>query len=220
MHHRGFDFEIAARDEEFAHRLHDRRAGDKHAPRLGAGDQVDIALPVFLLLVGEAVEFFRQGPQRLRQQAQVGDLDRQLAGPGLEQRAARADDVAQVPVLESVVRVGAQRIGGDVELDAAAHVLQRGKARLAHHPLEQHSPRNCDGYRLLIELLVRFLVVRIMQLAGERIAVKIVRIGVAARAQRIELAAPLGDDLVLVRRRARRVALVAHLTPPASGSPR
>src|SRR5438552_14903103 len=107
MHHRGFNLEIAASNEELAHRLHDFRSRDEHLPRLRAGDQIDMALPIFLLLVGKPVKFFRQWTQRLRQQAQVGDLDGQLAGPGLEQRSARADEVAQVPMLEYVVGSGA-----------------------------------------------------------------------------------------------------------------
>ena len=147
MHHRGFHLEVAASNEEFADRLHDFRSRDEHSPRLGAGDQVDIALPVFLLLIGEAVEFFRQRTQRLRQQTQVGDLDGQLAGPGLEQRSASADDVAQVPMFECVVRFGPGVIVGDVELNAAAHVLNRREARLAHHPLEQHASRHRDAGR-------------------------------------------------------------------------
>jgi uncharacterized protein YfaP (DUF2135 family) len=56
--------------------------------------------------------------------------------------------------------------------------------------------------------------------AGEGRALKIVRIGVAVRAQRIELATPVGDDLVLVLGRGGRLVLLVHLTPPASGSPR
>jgi O-antigen/teichoic acid export membrane protein len=54
-------------------------------------------------------------------------------------RALGADDVAQVPVLEGLVALRlAERVVGHVELDAAAHVLQRGEARLAHHALEHH----------------------------------------------------------------------------------
>jgi hypothetical protein len=51
------------------------------------------------------VELVGHGAQALGQQAQAGDLDRQLAGLGLEQRAFGAHDVAQVPVLEGGVQL-------------------------------------------------------------------------------------------------------------------
>jgi len=201
MHHRRLHLEIAAGDEEFAHRLDDPGPRDEHPPSFGTGDQVDVALPVFLLLVGEAVEFFRQGPQGFRQQAQVGDFDRQLAGPRLEQRPASTDDVAQVPVLERVVDVDPGMIVGDVELNAAAHVLERREAGLAHHPLEQHASRDRDSSRFGLEILGGFRVMSVMQCRGKGIAPEIVRVRIALRAQGPELAAPLGDDLVIVRRR-------------------
>ena len=73
--------------------------------RVVIGDQVEVALAVFLFLVGQAVEFFRQRAQRLGQQADRLGLHGQLALVGLEQRAGDADEVAQVPVLERVVRI-------------------------------------------------------------------------------------------------------------------
>ena len=147
MHHRRLDFEVAARDEELADRLHDLRALDEHVARLRVGDEVDVALPVALLLVGQAVELLRQRPQRLREQAHAVALDRQLAGLRLEQRARRADDVAEVPVLERVERLGADAVERDVELDAPGHVLQRREARLAHHALQHHAAGDGDASR-------------------------------------------------------------------------
>ena len=89
MHHRRFDFEVAALHEELANRLHDLRTLDEHVARRRIGDEVDIALPIALLLVGHPVEFLRQRTQRLRQQPDLRGLHRQLAGLGLEQRARR-----------------------------------------------------------------------------------------------------------------------------------
>ena len=65
VHHRRLDLEVAPGDEELANCLHDLRARHEHAPRLRAGDQVDVTLPILLLLIGEPVEFLGQGPQRL-----------------------------------------------------------------------------------------------------------------------------------------------------------
>ena len=120
MHHRRLDFEIAARDEELADRLHDLRALDEHVARLRIGDEVDVALPVALLLVGRGRGTSPAAAAAPSRAAASRRLDRQLAGLGLEQRARRADDVAEVPVLERVERLGADAVERDVELDAPA----------------------------------------------------------------------------------------------------
>ena len=84
-------------------------------------DQVDVALAVARLGVGQPVPLVRQRPQRLRQQAQPLDLDRQLAGLRAEQRALGAEDVADVLVLERRVAVRTQRVLLQEQLDLAAH---------------------------------------------------------------------------------------------------
>ena len=61
-----------------------------------------------------------------------------------------------------------------------------------------------DAKRL--ELLVRLRAVARVQIGGERIAAKVVRKRVAPLAQRRELAATLGDDLVFVDGRSRVTA--------------
>ena len=82
-----------------------------------------------------------------------------------------------------------------------AHVLQRRKARLAHHTLEQHAAGDRDDDVRGFEFFVGLSVVRGVQLGGERIAAKVVRIGLTTPAKRGEFRATLGDDLVFVGRR-------------------
>ena len=144
------------------------------------------------------MEFLRQRAQRFGEQAQRGDLDRQFARPGFEHRPDSAENVAQVPVLERFVRVRADGIVVDVQLNRAAHVLQRREACLAHHALEQHASGDRDDDVRGFELLVGFRVVRDVELASERVAAKVVRIGLAPRTQGCEFAAALGDNLVFV----------------------
>ncbi len=84
VHHRRFDFQIIARDKKLAHRLDDFRACGENLTCVFVGDQIQIALAVFLFLIGQAVEFLRQRPQRFGQQLQAGYADRQLAGLGFE----------------------------------------------------------------------------------------------------------------------------------------
>ena len=123
------------------------------------------------------------------------------------------DEIAEIPVLERVQLFGAERVERHVELDAAAHVLQRREGGLAHHALQHHPPGDRDGLVQRFEVLVGLVVELVVQMRGERIAPEVVRIRLAARAQRGELCAALGDDLVLVLRRRggrRRIVLVGH----------
>ena len=63
--------------------LHERLA---HARR---GDEVEVALPVPLLDVGEPVPLLRQGPHRLREDREAGRLERELARLRARGRRAR-----------------------------------------------------------------------------------------------------------------------------------
>jgi hypothetical protein len=148
------------------------------------------------------VELFRQRTQRLGEQAQPRDLDGQLAGLGAEQGALGAQDVAEVPVLERFVGGLAQRVAGNVELDAAGHVLDGGEARLAHHALEHHPAGHGRAHPGRLQFLVGLAGTRLVQVGGQVGAAEVVGKGVALGAQRFELRAPLGDDLVIVVRRA------------------
>ena len=114
VHHRRLDFQVAAVEQELPHRLHGARAREEGPARILVHHQVEIALPVTLLLVGQAMEFFRQRAQRLGQQADGRHAHREFAGLGAEQHAGCADDVAKVVVLECLVRLGAGAIVGHV----------------------------------------------------------------------------------------------------------
>ena len=63
VHHRRFDFEEAALQEQRAHRLDDARAQDEIQPRVFVADEIDVTLAIFLFLIGEAVIFLWQRTQ-------------------------------------------------------------------------------------------------------------------------------------------------------------
>ena len=63
---------------ETTHRGHGFTACYKSMARLLGDDQVNVALAVFQLVVGQAVKFIGQGPQGFGQQAQFGAMNRQL----------------------------------------------------------------------------------------------------------------------------------------------
>ena len=159
-------------------------------------DQVKIALPVFLFLVGEAMEFLGQRTQRLGEQPQLGDFHRQLAGAGAEERAFGADDVAKVMALEGVERIGPGVVESDVELDAVRHVLDGAESSLAHDAFEHQTSGHRYLLRLRFQLLVGPAVEALLQIAREVTAIEVVGESDAALADCGELGATLFDDLV------------------------
>lgn len=200
VQHRRLDFHEAGVAHVAAQRGDGLGAGAEGVARLGRDDQVHVALAVLHFLVGQAVELVRQRAQRFRQQAQLLHLHRQLTLVGAEQHAARGDDVAQVPVLERGVDLFTHAVARDVELDLAAAVLHRGEAGLAHHALEHHAPGDGDlDVGRFQRGLVRLAVAGV-QVCGVVRRAEIVGVGDALLAQRGELLAALGHDLVVVLR--------------------
>jgi hypothetical protein len=171
----------------------------KRARRL-VGDQVDVALAVLLLGVGETVELVGQRAQALGEEAQPLHVDRQLAGLGLEQRPLGADDVAEVEVLERRVVLGADRVDADAQLDAAGGVLQRREAGLAHDALEHQAAGGGHRDRLRLEGVVVEVAVLASELGGAVPGLEVVREGDAAGAEGGELFAALGDEGVVFER--------------------
>ena len=203
MEHRRLDLHEAVLDHEAADRRQRLAARDEARPRGVVGDQVLVAMAILLLGVGDAVELVGQRPQALGEQAQALDLDGQLAGLGLEERALGADDVAEVEALEVVVGLGADRVDADAKLDPAGRVLHGREAGLAHDALEHQPAGDRDGDRLRLERLVVEMAVLPRQLDGAVPGLEVVREGDAAGADRGELVAALGEEGVVVARRNR-----------------
>ena len=200
MHHRRLDFEEAPCIQPAPHRSDDARTRDEDLARFGCHDEIDIALAVTLLDIGQAMELVRQRPQRLGQQAQPFDLDRQLAGLGAHQGAFGGEDVADVPAFERIVGV-AQRGRLQEQLDVAADITQLGERGLAHEALGQHASGDADAAAIALQRLagplLRILVIA-LQVAGVIGPTEIIGESVALTAQRGQLAAAFGDQAVLV----------------------
>jgi hypothetical protein len=79
LHHRRLDLEEAALAEEAPDVIDDAAPDLEDAPRLGVGDEVEVALAVARLDVLEAVPLLRQGAERLGQEPELVHLERQLA---------------------------------------------------------------------------------------------------------------------------------------------
>ncbi len=79
-------------------RRDDAAAGEEVGPRLLVHEQVEVALAVALLDVGEAVEGVRQRRPVLAEQLELDDLQRRLAPARLGRVSVDADDVAEIDV--------------------------------------------------------------------------------------------------------------------------
>ena len=116
LHHRRLDLEVAARRHELADRGDDPAAGLEDAARVGVDDEVEVALPVADLDVGQAVPLLGQRQQALRQEVQPRRPDRELVGLGAEQPPFDADPVAEIEQLEDLEIELRQRVLPDVDL--------------------------------------------------------------------------------------------------------
>src|SRR5581483_9892361 len=104
-------------------------------PRLVVHQEVEVALPVALLDVGEAVERVGERRPDAREDLERLDLQRRLAAPRLGRRTADADDVAEMHVDL------ARSLDRAEKLDAAAPVDEVEEDELPHVPARHHASR-------------------------------------------------------------------------------
>ncbi len=142
--HGRLDLDKALLVEKAADLADHERALDKGIARFGIHDQIDIALAVAQLAVGHAVELLRQRLERLAEQGHALRVDRGLAGLGLENIAGNAEDIADIHLLEVGIRLFADGIPRDIDLDQPLAILQLAEGGLTHDALDHHAPGNGD----------------------------------------------------------------------------
>ncbi len=116
-------------------------------------DQVDVALAVALLGVGQTVVLVRQRTQGFGQQPHGAHVDVQIALARARQGAFGSDDIAQVPGLDRFERLGRQALAVDVDLDAPAHVLQHHEGAAVEHDAPGDLHRNGRCLQLFLALV-------------------------------------------------------------------
>ena len=114
----GLHLDEAPAFHEAAHAADYAASEDRDLPGLLVRYEVQVALPVPALEVGEAVELLRQGADCLAEDAEVRHLDGDFAGPGPEDRPRRAEPVPDVEVLKQLVQLG-EFVAAEEELDTA-----------------------------------------------------------------------------------------------------
>ena len=158
---RGFHFQIAVLVEIIAHRPDDLRAFLEDLLHLRVDDQVDVAHAVAELGIGEGVincAFLllddRQYAERLAEHSQLRGVDRQGAGLGDEGETLDADDVADIEefledgVVQGLVFAGTDFVAFDIDLDAAAVVLQFDEGRRTHDAPAHHTAGDPDIFEV------------------------------------------------------------------------
>ncbi len=148
LHHRGLDLEKAAGVEECPH-LADQPALDRERlAHLRVHHEIDVAPAVPCLHVLEPVPLLRQRPERLGEELEAADGDRQLAGPRPEQLSRHTDEVSDVEVREERVAL-AEAVRAGIELNLAGLIAKVREAGLAVMAERDDAPRDGHGARLL-----------------------------------------------------------------------
>ena len=114
----------------------------EHLARLGIDDQIEVALTIANLDVGEAMPLLRQRQVALREKLESRCPDRQLVGARAEQMSFDADDVSEVEQTEHLEVVLRERVLLDVHLDARAAIGEHEKIRLAEVANAQRCARS------------------------------------------------------------------------------
>ena len=96
LHHRRLNLDVAAFVQKIANLAHDLAALEENLFHFGIGHQVEIALAVTDLCIGQPVPFFRERAQCFREHFEVLDAESRLAGFGQEAGPFHADEIAKV----------------------------------------------------------------------------------------------------------------------------
>src|SRR6266853_5481399 len=96
LHHRSFDFNIAAGVEKPPQFSNDLRAPDENSAGSFVRDQIEIPLAVAYFNVREPMPFFRQGQESFAEQRHFGDPDGELARLRPEQMSSDTDQVPKI----------------------------------------------------------------------------------------------------------------------------
>ena len=142
---RCLDFDEAHLVQGVAEGLDDRVADLEVAAGLGVDDEVGVALAETRVGVGEAPPLVGQRPDRLGQQLEPLDLDRELALAGRHHGAVGTDPVTEIELAEALeLGVPDDRLG-DEQLDLARAVAHRREDQLSLFTDEHQPTGDGDG---------------------------------------------------------------------------
>ena len=204
LHHRRFHLEVAARVEKLAQRRQHPAAHLEHLARLGIDDEIEIALAIADLDVGQTVPLLRQRQMAFCKKLDPRRPDRQLVGARSEQMPLHADEVAEIEEPEQLEVALRQRILPDVDLNPRSAVRQNQKIRFAEAADAENAAARCGVYPGGLRARVRLLSVRAHQVGNRRAAIESMRIGVDAKLAELRQVGAALLDLFVFRRHSPR----------------
>ena len=148
LHHGRLDLHVAARVEEVAKLPDDLAAQEHDALHVVVGHEVEVALAVAGLGVGQAVPLVRRRAQGFGEDGEGLGLHGDFAGARGEEGALDAHEVAEVEVAEDAELLVAEDVLLRVGLDASALVLHVDEHGLAHVAVRGDAAGDGDGAAL------------------------------------------------------------------------
>ena len=163
--------------------------------------QVEITLAITRFDIRQAMPFFRQRPQGLRQHFEPVHFQSLLAGLGEETTSFHPDEIAEIEQPENLHRLRPEFLCLHVNLDSPRRVAQIEKVTLAHVAMRR-DPARCAKLRAFGKFRPHLLnrAARLKALAKRRHATS---------AQRLELLAPQRDQFILFVHRVEAVSVAA-----------
>ena len=135
----GLDLHVAVVLHVAAEGRHDARALGESLADVGVHDEVDVALAIARLLVGQAMELLGQRADSLGQQRKLARSHGELAALGADHDALGAHDVAQVELAEQLPGVFRHVVDAAEQLHVAGGVAQHDEHDLALAALGDHA---------------------------------------------------------------------------------
>ena len=117
---------------------------DEHGAHIGVHEEIDVALPVAQLYVGQTVVLLRQSQHRLGEKSDGVDMDGELAGAGAKDVTRDANVVAEVEQFVELKALLSHGIQTDVNLQPLAALLELSKPGLALGANGHEAPGYCD----------------------------------------------------------------------------
>ena len=196
LQHGSFHFKKIRTVEVAANKVDNRGSGSKGIAHFRVNNQVNIALAIAHLLVGEAMEFIWQRTQGFGQQLVVIHLHIEVALARLVQLTGNTDDITQINGLGK-----RPRLFGDIELDS-------GRAVLNHHKgtaVADYPASDTDNLAQLLQSLFGLLTIALLQLRSTVLGAEVIgESGTFLLAKFAELGTALCNQLVFI-------LLVSHI---------
>ena len=147
VHHRRLDLDEVARVEEVAHAAHDASPLAKGPRHRLVDDEIDVALAVAGLDVGQPMPLLGQRAHRLGQQAQRPREQRRLACPRAEARPVSTDHVADVQQRDDLPRALVEHVPLEVELQPSRAIRDFYELRLSERAPRDDATHHGEALR-------------------------------------------------------------------------